>query len=291
MEQIDYVRPRSLTEAYENLGNGKRSVVLAGGTDVIVQLREGRRETDQVVDVKHVPELMALRFLEDGTLEVGAATPCAEIYENPEVQQRLPGLVDSASLIGGIQIQGRASLGGNVCNASPAADTAPTLIALGAVAVIGSKEGTRELPIEEFFVGPGKNAMKDNEILVQLRIPPQPPRSSSFFNRFIPRNEMDIAVANAAARVTLSEDGSTIEDARIAVGAVAPTPLLATRAADALRGKPGNRETFEAAGAAAAELTNPITDMRGSVAQRRHLARVLTIRALEGAYNRAKEGR
>ncbi len=290
MEQIEYVRPRSLTEAYDTLSNGRRSVFLAGGTDIVVQLREGRRSADQVVDLKHVPELMALRFLDDGTLEIGAATCCAEIYEHPEVQAKLPALIDSASLIGGIQIQGRASLGGNVCNASPAADSAPTLIALGAQLLIGSKRGTRELPVEEFFRGPGQNALEQDEILVQIRIPPQPARSGAFFNRFIPRNEMDIAVANAAARITLSADGSTIEDARVAIGAVAPTPLLATSAAEALRGKAPERETFEAAGQAAAALANPIDDMRGGIAQRRHLARVLTIRALENAYNRAKEG-
>lgn len=290
MEQIEYVRPRSLAEAYESLSNGKRSTLLAGGTDIIVQLREGRRQTDQVVDLKHIEDLMALRFLEDGTLEIGAATPCAVIYEDEEVRTRLPGLIDSAALIGGIQIQGRASLGGNVCNASPAADSAPTLIALGAQALIGSKDGTRELPIEDFFVGPGKNALQANEILVQLRIPPQPARSGTFFNRFIPRNEMDIAVANAAARITLAADGSTIEDARVAIGAVAPTPLFLPAAADVLRGKAPDKDAFDAAGQVAADAANPIDDMRGSEAQRRHLARVLTVRALEGALNRAKEG-
>lgn len=290
MEQIEYVRPRSLAEAYESLSNGKRSTLLAGGTDIIVQLREGRRQTDQVVDLKHIEDLMALRFLEDGTLEIGAATPCAVIYEDEEVRTRLPGLIDSAALIGGIQIQGRASLGGNVCNASPAADSAPTLIALGARAIIGSKDGTRELPIEDFFVGPGKNALQANEILVQLRIPPQPARSGTFFNRFIPRNEMDIAVANAAARITLAADGSTIEDARVAIGAVAPTPLFLPAAADVLRGKAPDKDAFDATGQVAADAANPIDDMRGSEAQRRHLARVLTVRALEGALNRAKEG-
>lgn len=291
MEQIEFARPHSLAEAYELLSNGKRSVVLAGGTDLIVQLREGRKQTDQVVDLKAIPELIGLRWNSDGSLEIGAATPCVDIYENPDVQQRLPVLNDSASLIGGIQVQGRASFGGNVCNSSPAADATPMLIALGAICITGSGSGNREIPLEEFFTGPGQNVLQQGEILVSIRIPAQPGRSGAFFNRFIPRNEMDIAVANAGARIQLSEDGSTIESARVAVGAVAPTPLIVPSAAEALKGKAPGREAFEAAGKAASEAANPIGDMRGSAAQRRHLASVLTIRALEGAYERAKEAR
>jgi len=291
MDQIDFVRPRSLAEAYQSLSNGKTSMVLAGGTDLIVQLKEGRRKCDQVVDLKFIPELTGLRWTADGGLEIGAARSCANIYEDPDVQQRLPILVDCSSLIGGIQVQGRASLGGNVCNASPACDSGPALYVLGTVCVTGSANGSREIPINEFFVGVGRNALQPGEILVSLRIPPQPPRTGSFSLRFIPRNEMDIAVANAAARLTLSADGSTIEDARVAIGAVAPTPLLVTEAAQALTGKAPSAEAFQAAGEAAAAAARPITDMRGSVAQRRHLSKVLTIRALEGAYERAKGAR
>lgn len=291
MEQIEFARPGSLAEAYQLLSNGKRSVVLAGGTDVIIQLREGRKQTDQVVDLKAIPELVGLRWGNDGSLEIGAATPCAAIYEDPEVQKRLPVLNDSATLIGGIQIQGRASFGGNICNSSPAADAVPMLMALEAVCVTGSGNGSREIPLEEFFTGPGQNVLQPGEILVSIRIPAQPPRSGAFFNRFIPRNEMDIAVANAGARIQLSADGSTIESARVAVGAVAPTPLLVPAAAEALVGKAPGREAFEAAGKAASDAANPIGDMRGSAPQRKHLASVLTIRALEGAYERAKEAR
>ncbi len=291
MEAFEYIAPRTLAEAYQHLGNGKRTALLAGGTDIIVQLREGRRSCDQVLDLKHIPELMALAFAPDGTLEIGAATPLADIYEDPEVARRLPGLVDAASLIGGIQIQGRATLGGNLCNASPAADSAPALIALGARLVIGSSAGTRELPIEEFFLGPGQSSLQPGEILLQVKIPPQPSGSGACFLRFIPRNEMDIAVANAGVSIHLSEDGSRIERARVAVGAVAPTPLLVPAAADALVGQAPTAETLERAAQAAAGAATPITDMRGSAAQRRHLTRVITLRALNGALQRATENR
>lgn len=288
MEAITYVTPRSLDEAFAALGNGKRTAVLAGGTDIIVQLREGRKSADQVLDIKHIPELMSHGFAADGTLELGAATPCAVIYEDAEIQRQLPGLIDSASLIGGIQIQGRASLGGNICNAGPAGDSAPTLIALGAILRIGSKDGTRDIPVEQFFTGPGRNSLAPGELLLQIRIPAQPANSSAAFLRFIPRNEMDIAVVNAAASVVLSADGATFVSARVAVGAAAPTPLFVTAAGDALAGQPVNDDTIAKAADAAKAAVSPITDMRGSAAQRRHLAGVLTTRTIKTAIARAR---
>ncbi len=291
MEAFDYVAPRTLGEAYSHLGNGKRTLLLAGGTDVIVQLREGRRHCDQLIDLKHVPELMTLRFAGDGTLEVGAATPLAEVYENAEVKRRLPAVVDAASIIGGIAIQSRASLGGNLCNASPAADSAPALMVLGARLVIGSASGTRELPLEEFFLGPGRNALQPNELLIQVKVPPQPTNSGAFYHRFIPRNEMDIAVASAGVRIQLSADRSRIEGARIALGAVAATPIMVPAAAAAIVGKAPTAATFALAGAAAADAAKPIDDMRGGIAQRKQLAHVLTVRALEGALARIGENR
>ena len=289
MQEIEYLAPTSLSEAYAALTNGKRSALLAGGTDVIVQLREARKQADQVVDLKHIPELMRYSWAPDGTLEIGAATPLAELYEDAEIQRRLPGLVDAASLIGGIQIQSRASLGGNICNSSPAADTIPALIALNAQLVVGSQGGTRELPIEEFFTGPGQNVLQPGEILLQVKIPPQPANSGAFFHRFIPRNEMDIAVANAGVRLTLNTAGDRIEEARVAIGAVAPTPLIVPAAAQALAGQAPTDDAFERAGEAAAAAASPITDMRGSAAQRVHLTKVLTVRALRRALERARE--
>lgn len=289
MEAIDYLAPRSLAEAYEALGNGKRTEFLAGGTDIIVQLREGRRSCDQLLDLKHIPELMSYSFGSDGSLDIGAAVPLAELYEDPQVQARFPGLVDAASLIGGIQIQSRASLGGNVCNAGPAADSAPALIVLGTRVTIGSANGTREIPVEEVFAGPSRNTLQPGEILLKFHLPALGKNANSFFLRFIPRNEMDIAVTNSAAMLRLNAAGDTIEDASVSIGAVAPTPLVVAAAAQALIGKAPGEEAFAAAGDAAREAATPITDMRGSIVQRKHLARVLTIRALNGALQRIRE--
>ncbi|OAI44553.1 hypothetical protein AYO38_00205 [bacterium SCGC AG-212-C10] len=291
MEAFSYVAPRSLDEAYAHLSNGKRTAVLAGGTDIIVQLRENRKHCDQVLDVKHIPDLMAMGFEADGTLAIGAATACVTIYEDPEVRKRVPALVDSATIIGGTQIQGRASIGGNICNSGPAADSSPSLMALGARLRIGSKAGTREVAVEDFFTGPGRNVLAEGELLLQIRIPAPAANSSSAYLRFIPRNEMDIAVVGAGVSLTLNAAGDRIEAARVAIGAVGPTPLMVPDAATALIGQAPTAETFAKAGDASSAKASPISDMRGSIAQRKHLSKVLTVRALENALNRIKETR
>ncbi len=289
MRAFDYAAPRSLDETFPLLANGRRVRFLAGGTDIIVQLREGRADCDLLVDLKRIPELRRLEIRPDGTLAIGAAVPCAEVYEHPEVRRRWPALVDAASLIGGIQIQSRASLGGNICNASPAADSVPALIALGARLVLASAEGERELPIESFFRGPGQTVLQRGELLLRIVVPPPPPHSGARFLRFIPRNEMDIAVANAGAFLRL-DDAGRIAEARVALGAVAPTPLLVAEAGELLVGQEPSEELFARAGEVAAAAARPITDVRGSALQRRHLARVLTVRALRGALARAQGG-
>ncbi len=290
MEAFDYVVPRSLNDAFTALGNGKKTLMLAGGTDVIVQLREGRRDCDQLLDLKHIPELMAYNLAGDGSLEIGAAVPLAELYEDAEVSRRFPALVDCASIIGGIAIQSRATLGGNLCNASPAADSSPALMAMSATLVLASSAGNREIPAEDFFAGPGRNTLQPGELLLSIKLPAPAPGSGAFYHRFIPRNEMDIAVASAG--VSLTVDGSdNISAARVALGAVSATPILVPEASTALVGKPANAETFASAGAAAANAASPIDDMRGGVAQRRHLSKVLTVRALEGALQRTRGSR
>jgi CO/xanthine dehydrogenase FAD-binding subunit len=289
LQAIEYVAPASLDEAIKVLAShGASARVLAGGTDVIIQAREGRRNVGVMVDVKHIAETMELKLASDGSLRVGAATPCAIIYADAEIARRFPALIDSASLIGGIQIQSRASLGGNLCNSSPAADSIPTLIALSAMCEIAGPGGRRTVAVEDFCTAPGQNVLQPDELLVALTFPAPEPNGGAAFERFIPRNEMDIAVVNAAASVTLSADGSKFESARIAVGAVAPTPLFVKAAGDALAGNPVSAETIDTAAAAASAAAKPITDMRGSAPQRTHLAAVLTKRVINKAIGRAR---
>ena len=289
MRAIEYAAPASVDEAVRILAqHGAQARVLSGGTDLIVQAREGRRDIAVIVDAKTIPEATELRLEQDGSLYVGAAVPCAEIYENAEVQRRFPALIDSASLIGGIQIQSRASLGGNLCNSSPAADSIPTLIALGATCQIAGPNGRRTVPVEEFCTAPGRNQLQDGEMLVALTFPAPERNAGAAFERFIPRNEMDIAVCNAAAAIVLDGDARTFRSARIAVGAVAPTPLFVREAGDALAGQPLGPESIERAADIAAQAARPITDMRGSTAQRRHLAKVLVRRVIEKAVERAR---
>jgi carbon-monoxide dehydrogenase medium subunit len=289
MPAFEYSAPTTLDEAVAVLQqHGAKARVLAGGTDIIIQEREGRKDVAVMVDVKAIRATMELSLAADGSLRVGAAVPCARIYADAEIARRFPALIDSAALIGGIQIQSRASLGGNLCNSSPAADAIPTLIALGAACEITGPNGTRALPVEEFCTAPGQNALQRGELLVALDIPAPAAHSGAAFERFIPRNEMDIAVCNAAASVTLSADGKTFASARISVGAVAPTPLFVKAAGDALAGQPVAAKAIDAAAAAASAAARPITDMRGSAGQRKHLAGVLTRRVINAAVARAK---
>lgn len=289
MSSFEYVAPATLDEAVAVLAkHGAAARVLAGGTDVIIQEREGRREVGVMVDVKKIREAMELSLAADGSLRVGAAVSCARIYRDKEIARRFPALIDSASLIGGMQIQSRASIGGNLCNSSPAADSIPTLIVLGATCEIAGPGGRRTVAVEDFCTAPGRNVLGPGELLVALTFPAPAANSGAAFERFIPRNEMDIAVVNAAASVKLSADGSRFESARIAVGAVAPTPLFVKAAGDALASQPVSAETIEKAAEAARAAAKPITDMRGSIGQRRHLAGVLTERVINTAVARAR---
>jgi carbon-monoxide dehydrogenase medium subunit len=288
MQDIDYVAPKTLADTVAALNDkGDRARVLAGGTDIIVQVRENRRSLDLLVDVKNVPEVNTLVCDAMG-LTIGAAVPCYRIYENAEVGKRYPGIVDAASLVGGVQIQSRATLGGNLCNASPAADTIPALIAAQAVCVIAGPKGTRELPVEQFCTGPGRTALQRGELLVALRMPAPAPRTGSAYLRFIPRNEMDIAVVGAGVSITLDEAKKRAVAARVALAAVAPTPLLVTEAGSALVDGPLNDALIAKATAAAQAAAKPISDMRGTADYRRHLVGVLVKRALGIAITRAK---
>jgi len=289
LRAFDYVAPTTLQEALTVLkAKGIRARPLSGGTDLIVQVREDRRDLDVMIDIKKIPELTKMQCDPVQGLHVGASVPCCRIYEDPLIQKIYPGLVDAASLIGGIQIQNRASFGGNLCNSSPAADSIPALIVHYAICIIAGPGGTRKVPVEDFCTGPGKNVLRPDELLVALEVPPPPRHFGASYLRFIPRNEMDIAVAGCGISVELSEDRQTCLKARIALGAVAPTPLLVEEAGTLLANREVSEDAVSEAAAAAQAAARPITDMRGTAEYRRHLVGVLTRRALHSAIERAK---
>lgn len=291
MKDFEYRAPSTIADAVSLLSeHGASARVLAGGTDIIVQLREGLREASLVVDVKKIPELMGLSWQEDGGLEIGASVSCHTIYNDEKIIASYPSITDSTKIIGGWQIQSRASLGGNLCNSSPAADSIPALIVENAECRIAGPTGERLVPVKEFCTAPGANVLGDGELLVSLVLPPPGKSAGSRYMRFIPRNEMDIAVTGAGAWLRLSEDGESIEEARIALSAVAPTPIVAEEASSWLQGKPASEDSFSEAGDIARKASSPISDMRGPADYRTHLVGVLTKRALNGALGRARGG-
>lgn len=288
MRDFEYEAPTSVADAVKLLQAHNGSArSLAGGTDLIDQIRVGRLNPDVVVDLKKIPELSVLQVSAAG-LRLGAAVPCYRVYGDLAIDAEYSALSDSARIIGGIQIQSRASIGGNLCNSGPAADSTPSLIALGAIAVIAGPTGTREVPVEVFCTGPGQNVLNPGEILVELKFPARPARSGSHYRRFIPRNEMDIAVVGVGASVVLDETGEKFVAARIALGAVAPKPLYAKKASELLAGQPVNEQSLESAADAARAIATPIDDMRGTKEFRVHVTGVLVKRVLEAAVQRAR---
>jgi len=261
--------------------------LLAGGTDLLVQLREGMRTADLVVDLKKIPELMEVRAAADGSWRVGAAVPCHRLAADERFCLAYPAIMDSVKLIGGWQIQGRASLGGNLCNASPAADGIPPLMVCGAVARLAGPQGERTLAVDQFCTAPGKSILQPGELLVGFDLPAPQPRSSSHYLRFIPRNEMDIAVVGVGAWIQLADSGKNFSDAKIALAAVAPRPVWADEAMTWLRGQPATEAALAQAAELAQRSARPISDVRGPADYRKHLVAVLTRRALQEALQRA----
>ena len=284
---MEYKAPSSIDEAVMLLAqaNGKAHV-LAGGTDLLVQIRAGFTKPTLVVDVKNILELQTISVADDGVC-IGAAVTGAELGEHDAVKAAWPGLVEATELIGSTQIQGRASLGGNLCNASPAADTVPALVAASAICLIAGPNGQREAPVEQIVTGPGQTSLKNSEFVVQFQLPKKLPRSADAYLRFIPRTEMDIAVVGAAVNLTLDKKG-ICQQARVALGAVAPTVLLVEAGAKALIGSTLDDAALDKLRAAASAACNPIDDKRGTVEFRVDVAGVLAKRAALIAKQRAE---
>ncbi|MCB1348281.1 MAG: xanthine dehydrogenase family protein subunit M [Maritimibacter sp.] len=259
---------------------------LAGGTDVLVQLRTGLVTPDDLIDLKHIPGTGDITRRTDGGWQIGVAVPSAVLGEHPEIGRDWPGVVEAMGLVGSTQVQGRATLTGNLCNGSPAADSVPALVAAGAVVQVTGPDGIREMPVEAIPAGPGKTVLGKGELISALILPPRGAQGGDAYQRFIPRTEMDIAVVGCAVNLVL--DGGTIAAARLALGAVGPTVMLVPEAADALIGSVWDDDARARVEAAARAAARPIDDKRGTAEFRIHVAGVLAGRVTEIAYNRAK---
>jgi carbon-monoxide dehydrogenase medium subunit len=286
MPNLSFTAPTTVDEAVRALASAQGlAKPLAGGTDLLVQLRSGRTRPDVIVDLKRIPDLIGIRETGDSFV-IGAATPGVMLSEHEAFSSAWPGIVEGVDLIGSQQIQGRASLVGNLCNASPAADSVPALICARAVAVIAGPDGRREAPVEAIVTGPGQTSLKKGEFIVEFRVPKPKPRQSDAYLRFIPRTEMDIAVVGCGVNVTLDAAG-LCTDARVVLGAVAPTQLIVAEAAQALIGHRLDDDTLSRLDAAAQRACKPINDKRGTIEYRTKVAGVLARRAAAIAFERA----
>ena len=282
-----YEVPKTLEAAMALLcGTDAQASVLAGGTDLLIQMRLGRADPGLLVDIKAIPEMRSV-VVDAGGFSIGAAVTCMELIENEAFARAWPGIVDGVRLIGSIQVKGRATIGGNLCNASPAADSVPALIAAGAVVRIVGPRGSRKLAVEEFVMGPGKTALARGELVAAFLLPRRAPHSGDAYLRFTPRTEMDIAVVGAAVNLTLDDDG-VCTGARVSLGAVAERALLVPEAATAMIGTRVDEAALERLAAAASAACRPIDDKRGTREFRIKVAGVMARRAGAIALERAR---
>ncbi|MDA7579352.1 xanthine dehydrogenase family protein subunit M [Alphaproteobacteria bacterium] len=287
MSDTQYLAAKTIDEAVQahNKANGSARF-LAGGTDLLVQIKSGIKKPNLVIDVKKILELNNIEEISENEFVVGASVSGANLNRNKKFSSLWPGVIEAFRLIGSEQIQGRASLGGNLCNGSPAGDSVPALIAAGCTAVIAGPDGKKELPIEEFHTGPGKTILKNGEMLVSLKFPKRESNSSDSYLRMTPRTEMDIAVVGCGVNLTLDNDICT--SVRVSLGAVAPTPLLIKEASDIMIGTNLNSEVLEKVARICMDSCNPINDKRGTIEYRTKVAGVLFKRATLIAIDRIK---
>ena len=286
MRRFDYAAPTTIAEACQLLVSNQNARPLAGGTDLLIQMKERGRPVPLLVSLRWVEELSSLSA--NGQLQLGSMVTCGQIAWSDEIKKGWPGLVDGADLVGSVQICNKGTIGGNVCNAAPSADVVPSLISLGATARIAGPSGQRSLPLQELFRGPGQTALGAGEILVGVDVPKGAAGSGSAYLRHVPRREMDIAVVGVAVGLQLDGDGRTVKDARVTLASVAPTPIRSAQAEQALIGSQLSDETLRRAGEGAAADARPISDVRASADYRRELLKVYTRRVGQIAYQRAR---
>jgi carbon-monoxide dehydrogenase medium subunit len=287
MTNIQYMAPRTLDEAIGAFAAaGSAARILAGGTDLLVQMRAGVVRPGLIVDIKKIAEMTAIEETAEGGFRVGAAVPGAVLAEHARFGKVWPGVLEAINLIGSTQVQGRASAGGNLCNGSPAGDSVPALVAAGAIVTLQGPNGRRQMPVEEVPAGPGRTHLAPGEILVSFTLPPRAKGSSDAYQRMIPRTEMDIAVVGVGVSLTLADGVCTA--ARVGLGAVAPTVLLVEAAAKALIGSKLDDAALNAAAAACSAACRPIDDKRGTIVYRTKVAGVLLKRTVAIAAKRAQ---
>jgi len=289
LRAFEYHAPTSLNEAISLLQeHGEAARPLAGGTDLVVQMKENATKfaaPSHIVSLLRVPELGGIEFSERDGMRIGAGATMEQVTESRIIRERYAAIVEGAALVGSVQTMNMATVGGNLCNAAPSADIAPPLLAFEAEAVIVGPSGRRSLPLEDFFLGPGKTALASDELLAEVRVPIPSPGTGSAYDRHTPRKRMDIAVVGVAAVLKIA--GDQIERARVALGAVAPTPVRVRQTEAALEGRAPSDGTFARAAEIAAAECSPIADVRGSAEFRRHIVRVMTERMLREALDRA----
>lgn len=288
MRQFDYIAPDTVQDALAALGSHTDAAVLAGGTDLILRMKQRQRSPGAVVDIKRIEGLDGLEAGEK-SLSLGALVTMSQVERAEAVQRGYRGLHSGAAVVGSTQIRNRATVVGNVCNATPCADTVPPLIALGAAARIAGSEGDRWLPVERLYVGPGETLIEPGELVLAVEVPAPEPRSGSAYARHTTRSAMDLATVGVAVALTLEDDDETCHHVRIALGAVAPTPLRATQAEEVLRGQALEPGMVAAAAGSAADEARPITDVRASAPFRRELVRVLVGRMVQAAAADARQ--
>jgi carbon-monoxide dehydrogenase medium subunit len=282
MKRFQYHQPKTFDEATTLLRryNGAANL-LAGGTDLLVEMKERLRHCDHVIDLKKIPEMTSLDYDDQQGLRFGALVTAREIETTPSVCENYPALAQAVRELGSIQVRNRATIVGNICRASPSADTLPPLIAGDARVRLRGSRGERMVALEHFFVGPGRTVLAADEIVIEIRVPPPRPASGSAYIKFGRRKAMELATVGVA--VMLELEGAICRDIRIVLGAVAPTPIRAKRAEDALRGRLIERETIEAVGRHAMSVCRPISNVRASSDYRRAMVGVLTGRAIKQA--------
>ncbi len=287
MSETQYIAAKTIDEAVNAHSKANGSArFLAGGTDLLVQIKSGIKKPNLVIDVKKIVELNSIEEISENEFIIGASVSGANLNRNKKFASLWPGVLEAFRLIGSEQIQGRASLGGNLCNGSPAGDSVPALIAAGCKAMIAGPEGSKELPIEQFHTGPGKTILKNGEMLVSLKFPKRETNSSDAYLRMTPRTEMDIAVVGCGVNITINNNKCT--SARVSLGAVAPTPLLIKNASEIMVGTDLNSEILDKVSRLCMDACNPINDKRGTIEYRTKVAGVLFKRATLIAIDRIK---